>query len=86
MKKCFIIVFWKALEISYKNGAIKCFGSPSKPYNFYMKLFSIPGHPNELLEVIDSDDSSCITIYNQIFELKVLIVLISKYFGSLKIA
>jgi len=25
-----------------------------------MKLFSIPGHSNELLEVIDSDDSPCI--------------------------
>jgi len=29
-----------------------------------MKLFSIPDHPNELLEVIDSDDSPCIIVVN----------------------
>jgi len=31
-----------------------------------MKLFSIPDHPNELLEVIDSDDSPCIHASNKI--------------------
>jgi len=33
--------------------------SPFELYNFYIKLFLIPGHSNELLEVIDSDESPC---------------------------
>jgi len=48
-----------------------------------MKLFSIPGHPNELLEVIDSDDSPC--IYTHTHTHRVFDNSVNNFYGQLEL-